>query len=845
MINKWKFSRRENKKTHFKPFCWTFLVGVMVLLMGISCVSAFDWTDGIDAYYEMDGANPTSELQYDLTNNGASSGATGKINNAFDFERSQSDYMNNDSHIIPDDNGTINVWVKWESTANDQYVYLWTDTFGNGYAGVSLVLDGTGLYFHIDNSDLYDTNWIPNTGTWYMFTQVWNETHHSFYIDGTLNGTKTWNSAFNNSDGYSYNRTYFGRNAGGNYFDGLIDEVGTWNKTLSSADVTELYNAGGGLPYGGATSQTSTITLISPEGGSSISDIGTDFVFQGNLTDAKHNWTNATYYVWYENGTEFNSTTVPFLGMNNDSSLYIDGFALGNYIWNVKGVYANASYDNFTWATNNNTLLVGASVISEDYETVVYETSRQGFYANISLISGTNLYLTELIYNGTSYPATTTERLGGYFDLNASIDIPLVPIIAQNHTWFWKLTYKTDSSFVFQNVTSHSQKVVQIRLGDCAGDLSTVSLNFTAYNERDLSRLGGFNFDATFFYWLGSGAVYKNASFDNSSQYEKNICILPDNVTYYLVNSDIEYTSNVTGFTTRNYYFENHTIDNRTQNVSLFLLNSTFSTSFILEVLNQNQQEVAGALVYAERYYPGNGKYEVVQIARTDEQGKSVGFFETETVDYRFRVVRDTITELLTEKQKVVPETTPYTLSFTIGESWTRPWADFDQLDNLIYTLEFDKSTNTTEFTYIDNSDDFTSALLVVKKINFNGSATIICNSSSTQTSNTLSCDLTGETGLFEAIGYIKRGTQEYKVVEILVIQFPTSSDIFGSTGVIIAWLIILTAGFAMIWHPIAGIVSVESAIIFTNLIGLASFSPLFVWGSLGVSIILIYVLKD
>src|SRR6202035_2479657 len=42
------------------------------------------------------------------------------------------------------------------------------------------------------------------------------------------------------------------------YFDGDIDEVSIWNRALTSTEVSDLYNSGGGLqyPFAGGTSTT-------------------------------------------------------------------------------------------------------------------------------------------------------------------------------------------------------------------------------------------------------------------------------------------------------------------------------------------------------------------------------------------------------------------------------------------------------------------------------------------------------------------------------------------------------------------------------------------------------------
>jgi len=49
---------------------------------------------------------------------------------------------------------------------------------------------------------------------------------------------------------------------------------------------------------------------------------------------------------------------------------------------------------------------------------------------------------------------------------------------------------------------------------------------------------------------------------------------------------------------------------------------------------------------------------------------------------------------------------------------------------------------------------------------------------------------------------------------------------------------------FAMMWNPAAGIISINAAVIFVNIIGFISVSPVFIFGMIGISIITIILLK-
>jgi hypothetical protein len=625
--------------------------------------------------------------------------------------------------------------------------------------------------------------------------------------------------------------------------NGTIDEIGIWNRTLSASEISELYNDGNGLAYDAGTGIT--VELVSPTNNTVLSTAGENFTVNSTVNSGNYNLTNATYYIWNSSGGEFNVSVRTISGTTNETTYYINNFTLGTYDWNCYVCGDNSTGSLCEWATNNNTFTIGASIDNESYSSWAYETANERFEVNITLLSGTNLYLAELMYNSTSYEGTITDLGDDQYSLVRSIDIPLInTTTTQIFDFYWKLTYeKADGSFITENITENTQTVYKIDLGSCSSDLSTISLNFTAWDEEDRTRISGFDFKATFFYWLGGGSQMKNVSFDDENIYNKSICIKPDNLTYYLVDSDIEYNANFTGYVTRNYYFENHSISNVTQDVELYLLNSSDSTSIILEVQDQNQKEVESALITTQRYYPEIGEYRTVQIGRTDTNGKTIGFFKTETVDYRFIIEKNNVTELITPKQKILLEETPYTLTFTIGEALDKPWANFDDLLNLTYSLEFSDATNITTFTYVDTDDTFTQGRLLVERVNYNQTNTIICNVTSTSDSATLTCDVSSYSGSFIARGFIERTTE--KTVGLIRFTITSAKELFGTTGLILAWFIILTAGCAGFWHPIAGIIMVNVAVIFVNLIGLATFGLLWIFGMIAISSILIFILKD
>ena len=536
---------------------------------------------------------------------------------------------------------------------------------------------------------------------------------------------------------------------------------------------------------------------------------------------------------WYEYGGSNTTVTCS----DNSTNLTVTDSTKTSLIF-----YANDTVGN----ENSNTTSWSYSFIEESviYNVNASETSLQTFTINMTTSIEVLSISSFLHYNDTNYNSVSSCS-GDNCTLTNSFDIPLILSgESQINSFHWDITIFNGTDSINIETSSRTQNVSRIHLEECNATYTTQSLNFTAYNEQNLTRVNPYRFDGTFDIWIGTGSVKRNNSFSQSSIAEETLCIFPNAI--YFTDAQIEYNEAInTTFTTRDYFFQNNTINNISQNIFLYLLPSVSSTSFILKIQDNNLLPLEDYLIETQRYYPGTDEFKTVQISKTADNGKTVGFFETETVDYRFVIKYNGQTLLTTTKRKIVGEETPFTITFTIGEDLGKPWKTLEDLTNLDYSLDFDKLTNIVTYTYIDASENFTLGSLVVERQNFSfATNTILCNLNSSQSSATITCDLTGNsTGTYIAKSYITRGS-----VEELVKQFSfiieTFSDIVGMLGVLLAWFLIVISSFAFKFNEIAGIFMINATIIFVNLIGLVSFGMLSISALIAVSIIIVVVME-
>lgn len=573
-------------------------------------------------------------------------------------------------------------------------------------------------------------------------------------------------------------------------------------------------------------SNVPVVSVTSPTG-----DQGTFFSGR-NLT---LNWTVIDinpHICWYD----YEGTNTTVTCADNTTNLTVTDSANISLIFYANDTIGNENSDTTNWSysfiENNVTFNENAS-----------ETSLEFFEINLSTSLNVLSISANLNYDGTNYVSTAT--CGDFCLVNNTIDIPLVSSgESELKNFFWDIDIFNGSSSISITTSTKQQNVSRIHLETCNGTFTTQSLNFTTYNEQNLSRISPYDFEGTFDIWLGAGSVKRNNNFSDPSVIEKTLCIQP-NATFF-VDAEIQYNeaANVT-FVTRDYYFQNDTISNVSQDIFLYLLKSSSSTSFILKVQDDNLLPLEDHIIIIQRFYPGENLFRTVQIAKTSENGKTVGFFETETVDYRFIIKLNGQTLLTTTQQKIVGEVAPFTLIFTIGKDLGKPWKTLENLTNLDFSLIFDKSTNVVTYTYVDTSGNFTLGTLIVQKQNFSFSTnTNLCSLNSSQASATISCNLTGNgTGTYIAKGFNTRGNIETLVSQISFI-IETFSSVAGMLGVLLAWFLILISSFAFKFNEIAGIFMVNATVIFVNIIGLVSFGMLAISALVAVSIIIVVVME-
>lgn len=129
-----------------------------------------------------------------------------------------------------------------ENTYNFIAIGMYTSSIGYQVVGTP-----GKIYYHPRNAyTIFSSNTNMSTGQWYHVVLVISSSSVSCYINGVLDktssGTFTWST-----DTTVTNQRIGGWSNGPLSLNGLLDELTIWNRTLSSDEISQLYNSGNGL----------------------------------------------------------------------------------------------------------------------------------------------------------------------------------------------------------------------------------------------------------------------------------------------------------------------------------------------------------------------------------------------------------------------------------------------------------------------------------------------------------------------------------------------------------------------------------------------------------------------
>ena len=573
-----------------------------------------------------------------------------------------------------------------------QVVFNENATIINMTINVSLPINPSKAYILNSSQDVLATADI--TAGVATFSGGYNVTKGLIYFLAVDNDSNDYSlTKSSTATGYPYTSSKMNWTAGLNH-NGDNASVDTWIFSVESVyiEITDPL--------------TPTLTLVSPENETTISDVGTNFTVSGNnISGISANWTNITYIVWADNGTLHNETTVDFTDnqtMNN--TLFIDDFTLDTYIWNVEACWENATDGGCeSFASNYSFDVVPTSTLDENYENITVEGSSNEFTLNISVLSGLRVANIYFNYNGTEYNAEFDEYDTEEYYAEIIQNINKVSADT-NITFYW--TVELESGYK-TNTTLHNQTVLNLQIDDCSS-YTNLLFNFTSVDESSQDQLVGatdntsIKLDLVLFNLYNSSINFTYNKFYNQTN-PAAVCLDPElNGANLRMNALVEYTASdkfVEFYNIQNYSLTNLT---SAQNITLYNLEESEGQEFKITYKGEDFTPVTDVIVQIQRKYVDEGVFKTIEIPMSGTNGYTIAHLIPNDAIYNLifikkGVVLDSFTEVIANCQNpTITECEINLNSLITGDSLL----DLIQDDEFYSSLSFDKDAMEVSSTF-------------------------------------------------------------------------------------------------------------------------------------------------
>lgn len=450
-----EFGRKVNRR---------LLIG-LVLSFFLLSTSVFATLTDATFYYSYDdddlsGSNPLdlSGNGNDGTNSGATTGVSGVINEAFEFDGS-SNYV--DAGVPFNNDFTIAMWINGDTIGATEGIFGYSN--GGSDQVVAYFTSSSNLRFQLNGVNLDMTGW--SNGQWYHLAMTFDDTTNNatIYRDGAYYKSATFTGSFTGGN------VYLGKRSDGFPFDGDQDETVLYPNAKTAADIAELHNSGAGFnPYASVASPFFTVTAKDVDTSATLS----------NIT------------VMLENGTTYtNASNSQVITPFNDSSLQNFTISVENYfnqtftnyntsvnlqvnLTQYAGIYVYNIFDNLSL---NATLVVGNDTFYTNGDTayVPYNDSR------LVVVSGSNII-----------SRNVTHNFSGYVDLNVSVNQVLLTVTAVDALSGSSIVNFSASIGSWSNSTTSGSLTLPANVGNYS-----ITVSSTGYDSKssDFSFVSGYD----------------------------------------------------------------------------------------------------------------------------------------------------------------------------------------------------------------------------------------------------------------------------------------------------------------------------------------------------------------
>lgn len=400
-----------------------------------------------------------------------------------------------------------------------------------------------------------------------------------------------------------------------------------------------------------------------------------------------------------------------------------------------------------------------------------------------------------LEYNNTNYTMVEQELSTIYGNFTYTITAPTVdaPVTVPVEVYYTLdgLNYSTGE---FTQTINFVTPLEVTKTGCSAGLTAAMHFNFS--DAQNLSTVENASIDYNFQFGLTELKTTSGSFADVSNFY---LCINASVATNYSLGfGEIDYTK--AAYSERRWYaFSSERLTDTPVNNTLYLLNSSASTSFLVTVQDPSLTNLVDKYTTLLRWYPSEDEYLVVEMGVTDGKGQTVKKVEVEDVDYRIGIYEKNGSLIfLANPIRMVCIETPCTYTLNVLSTTGIAYDNFLGVEGEITFL-----TDTFTFIYNDPSQATSLMNLTVSRIS-GDRETLLCSDSSSAFTGVLTCNISGQQGLLKAVAF--RTASPDRAIDVLWID--NLQTVFqGSMGLFIMLILTLLLFLIGIFSPVVALI--------------------------------------
>lgn len=624
------------------------LVFMFLLVMS----SAFATLNDAKVYYSFDdsdlvGANPLdiSGNNISATNDGATTGVAGILNEQFDYDGINDDVYFPEPFSLNGD-FTVGLWITPDTVSGNQEIVANSlsaaspNLFRIQRLGADVyVSTKDGTYINIDTT----VNLASGVPTHFVVVRNQSLGQCLIYADGSYVTNINCRSGSLSSSNF-----IIGTGVNDNRYNGKIDEYVMYNRTLTSQEVSQLYNLNSN-PYTinfltvQAENYWDNSTINEFNATASITNASGTFNFTGSTTNgtidfneiSKNVLINITVfkegYLLNDTYTNYNTSNSPLTARLSEAQISLDAQAL---ITNATISPANFTIEGQTFsdgqlinisAGDYNVTFSKAGWYNKTEQITVLAGASQSFTITDVYDSQVNVTFRDFLENNTRNNVSGTY---GSDNFNYSANFDATPNSWVTFNWIkdQPVNFTVDNQLYALETKQFTPDTISFNYAFYVYD--TNSFFITIKDEVTQETLNGTNFTVDF---ISTASSFEDTT-TNGTIYATLLTPTDYELRYYSTNS-VDYPLRSAFYTITNQTFTN---------ITLYTLNESDTTvsqaTITFRVLNADFQPVENAKIVVQRYYLSENGYVSVFERFTNTNGEAVGVFETIDAFYKYQI---------------------------------------------------------------------------------------------------------------------------------------------------------------------------------------------------------------